>query len=286
MIPAPADPERNINTAAAETHRYKLTQQIITGFHAVEERVRVQLNVDQEKKPVQMRLLYSKPGPRIKEILSLAEKAGIPCSPSDGQELDNLVKVLPAAARDHRGIVLCIEGNATASGNIVDFDQQLASFRALPDKKQTVLVLDSVTDPHNAGAILRSCDQFGVSLVVMPERRGVRDVTENDVIARSSAGASSWVPVTIVKNLVRALQLLKDDGFWIYGADAGGTPVQELHFSQKTALIMGSEGNGIGRLVGEQCDTVVSIPTCGRIDSLNVSVAAGVLLYEIYRQTL
>jgi len=233
-----------------------------------------------------MRLLYSKPGPRIKKILSLAKEAGISCSVSDTETLDTLVQSLPAAARDHRGIVLCIEGASKTAENIVDFDAQIAAFKENSGTTYTVLVLDSVTDPHNVGAVLRSCDQFGISLVVMPERRGAHDISENDVIARTSAGASAWVPVAIVKNLVRSVQQLKDAGFWIYGADAGGTSVQDLHFAQKTALIMGSEGNGIGRLLGEQCDTVVSIPTCGKIDSLNVSVAAGVLLYEIYRQKL
>ena len=87
-------------------------------------------------------------------------------------------------------------------------------------------------------------------------------------------------------NLVRAVQLLKEKGFWIYGADAGGSRVNELTFSARSVVVMGSEGSGIARLLEEQCDSIVSIPTCGKIDSLNVSVAAGVLLYEVYRQSL
>ena len=150
----------------------------------------------------------------------------------------------------------------------------------------TVVILDSVTDPHNVGAIIRSADQFGASLVLLPERNSANKVNDNDVILRTSAGAAAWVPVSVVPNLVRCVEKLKDNGFWVYGADAGGTSVQEGKFAEKTVLIMGSEGSGISRLLKEQCDSIVSIPTCGKIDSLNVSVATGVLLYEIYRQGL
>ena len=148
------------------------------------------------------------------------------------------------------------------------------------------MILDSITDPHNVGAILRSCDQFGTNLVVIPSHRSQSDFSENETIARSSAGAAAYVPVSVVTNLVRATQKLKDAGFWIYGADAGGESVQSLKFPKKTAIVMGSEGSGISKLLEDQCDSIVSIPTCGKIDSLNVSVAAGVLLYERFRQRL
>jgi 23S rRNA (guanosine2251-2'-O)-methyltransferase len=152
--------------------------------------------------------------------------------------------------------------------------------------RKVVVFLDSITDPHNVGAILRSCDQFGASLVVMPSRHSASDFSDNEIIARSSAGASAYVPVAIVPNLVRAAQSLKEAGFWLYGADAGGESVQKVSFADKSVIVMGSEGSGIAKLLEEQCDTIVSIPTCGKIDSLNVSVAAGILLYESYRQKL
>ena len=197
-----------------------------------------------------------------------------------------MVRVLPPLARDHRGIVLCVSGETPQVSNMVDFEQWVSAVN--PDEKgrKTVVLLDSVTDPHNVGAIIRSADQFGACLVIIPEHRGQSQVSENEVIARSSAGASAWVPVAIVKNLVRSVQLLKEKGFWVYGADAGGTSVQNLSFAEKSVLVMGSEGNGIAKLLSQQCDSIVSIPTCGKIDSLNVSVAAGVLLYENYRQSI
>jgi 23S rRNA (guanosine2251-2'-O)-methyltransferase len=259
--------------------------QIVTGFHAVEERVRRAV----ENSAAQgMSIQYSKPGPRVKKILEIAKKANIAVTLVDGDALDSLVKPLPEVARDHRGIVLVVEGAAPEAQNNVNFDQWVAAVQKNTDDKKrlTVIVLDSITDPHNVGAIIRSCDQFGAALVVMPERRGANDVTDNEVIARSSAGSSAWVPVAVVTNLVRAVKLLKDAGFWIYGADAGGDSVQSVTFAPRSAIVMGSEGSGIARLLGEQCDTIVSIPTCGKIDSLNVSVATGVLLYETYRQEL
>lgn len=261
---------------------------IITGFHAVEERV---LRAKEDNDSAGLSICYSRPGPRVKKILAAAKEAGIPCTPSDDEALDKLVGQLPAVARDHRGIVLCVTGGKEEAENIVNFDQWVAAHgSASPvsgsaEKQTTVIVLDSVTDPHNVGAIIRSCDQFGASLVVLPEARGAHDVAGDEVIARASAGASAWVPVAVVPNLVRAVQQLKDAGFWTYGADAGGTHADKISFSKKSVIVMGSEGTGISRLLSAQCDSIVSIPTCGKIDSLNVSVAAGVLLYELYRRT-
>lgn len=191
-----------------------------------------------------------------------------------------MVADLPEALQDHRGVVLQMEGEQKTAQNLVDFDQWIATC----PEKATVVVLDRVTDPHNVGAIIRSCDQFGVNLVIIPEHNSSSDVAENEVIGRTSAGASAWVPVAVVNNLVRAVEKLKEAGFWVYGADAGGETLGHIEFAHKSVIIMGSEGTGIAQLLEKQCDTIVSIPTCGKIDSLNVSVAAGVLLYEVYRR--
>lgn len=266
-------------------------RQIITGFHAIEEKIRkaaeeIEKNGKNSKSDsVKMTVHVSKMGPRVKKILEIGKKANVTVINSDNKNLDSLVKSLPEVARDHRGIVLEMEGNVEIKSNDVNFDQWILEAKKSEEKK-TVLILDSITDPHNVGAILRSCDQFGADLVVMPSRHSANDYSENEIIARSSAGASAYVPVAIVSNLVRAAQMLKEAGFWIYGADAGGESVQKVNFAEKTAIVMGSEGTGIAKLLEEQCDTIVSIPTCGKIDSLNVSVAAGVLLYECYRQKI
>ena len=262
-------------------------QAVVTGFHAIEESVNA---IQKSKKnPQNVKLFYSKVGPRVKKILAIAKEAGVSSVQVENSKLDDLVKDLPAALQDHRGIVLQkdVQNKENSSANYVEFDSWLkqAEQSFLSEKKSiTVVVLDKITDPHNVGAIIRSCDQFGVSLVVIPEHKSSNDIENNDVIARSSAGASAWVPVAIVNNLVRTVEKLKESGFWVYGADAGGETCGKIDFAEKTVLIMGSEGQGISQLLEKQCDTIVSIPTCGKIDSLNVSVATGVLLYEIFRR--
>ncbi|MBQ8353214.1 MAG: 23S rRNA (guanosine(2251)-2'-O)-methyltransferase RlmB [Treponema sp.] len=250
---------------------------IYTGFHSVEEKVRS----SQNKKETGLKILYAKPGPRVKKIISQAKTQGIPCSETTEKELNSLVSNLSETAKEHRGIVLISENEKQVSENKVDFDQFLKSIEN--KDSSIVVILDSITDPHNVGAIIRSCDQFGVDLVVLPERRGA---SESEIIGRSSAGASAWVQTSVVSNLVRTVEKLKEAGFWIYGADAGGETAGQTSLQGKIALVMGSEGSGISRLLEEKCDKIISIPTCGKLDSLNVSVACGVLLYEIKRQSM
>jgi 23S rRNA (guanosine2251-2'-O)-methyltransferase len=143
-----------------------------------------------------------------------------------------------------------------------------------------VLILDGITDPHNLGAILRSCDQFAVDMVIIPERRSVQ---ANETVIKISSGAAQYVPLAPVININREIDLLKDNGFWVYGADMNGDSSYETKYANRTVIIMGNEGSGISRLSREKCDFISSIPMTGHIDSLNVSVAAGILLYEVRR---
>ena len=258
----------------------------ITGFHSIEEKIR-SLFKNKDAAP-SYKLFYSKPGPRVKKILEAAKEAGVTAEQVDDKKLDELVKDLDSTLQDHRGIVMTVSGQKKPADNLVDFDAWIKNQLAATEnqERQTVIILDKITDPHNVGAIIRSCDQFGASLVIIPEHNSASNIATNEIIGRSSAGASAWVPVAIVKNLVRAAEQLKQAGFWIYGADAGGQNITSLSFAQKSAIIMGSEGSGIDALLQKNCDTIVSIPTCGKIDSLNVSVAAGVLLYEVYRSII
>lgn len=253
---------------------------VITGFHSIEEKVRA---VAKSQNSKGLEIFYSKPGPRVKKILALAKEAHIKTSEVDGQKLDQMVADLAPALQDHRGIVMTLAGENKQTANIVNFDDWISLVEG-DASSLTVVILDKVTDPHNVGAIIRSCDQFGASLVILPEHNSASDIEGNEVIGRTSAGASAWVPVAIVNNLVRAVEKLKAAGFWVYGADAGGETLGKIDFPKKTCIIMGSEGTGISQLLEKQCDSIVSIPTCGKIDSLNVSVAAGVLLYELYRR--
>jgi 23S rRNA (guanosine2251-2'-O)-methyltransferase len=234
----------------------------ISGFHAVEETLR---------KGVQgSRLLVAGKGPRIKAILDFAKAAGHPVENAAQTELDRLCP-------DNRGLVLGLP-DSEGSPDQVDLVRFLDGRGKEPS---LVLVLDHLSDPHNFGAVIRSADQFGADLVVIPSRRSVK---ETETVARSSAGASAWVPVAVVPNLSRALESLKASGYWAYAADMGGKTAYSLDLKGKVALVMGGEGLGVGKLLSGLCDERIGLPCLGKVDSLNVSVAAGVLMYEYRRQ--
>jgi 23S rRNA (guanosine2251-2'-O)-methyltransferase len=156
---------------------------------------------------------------------------------------------------------------------------ELEDLLAAPDP--LVVVLDGVTDPHNLGAVLRVAEGAGASGVVIPKDRAA-GVTAAAV--KASAGASEHVRVARVTNLRRAIDRMKEAGLWVYAAEVGGTPYTELDLTGPVGLVLGSEGRGVRRLVREGCDGAVSIPMRGAVGSLNVSVAAAVLLYEARRQ--
>ncbi len=191
---------------------------------------------------------------------------------------DELSRMLPGA--DLRGALLDMGGPRRGASRLQEIGvEEFCS--SLPEEAGAlVLILDGITDPHNLGAILRSADQFGVSLVIIPERRSVQ---ANETVVKVSSGAAQYVPISVVTNLSRAIATLKDNGFWIYGADMAGESSYTIDFARRTAIVMGSEGDGISQLVRKNCDHIVSIPMRGHIDSLNVSVAAGILLYEFRR---
>ncbi|MCL2411803.1 MAG: 23S rRNA (guanosine(2251)-2'-O)-methyltransferase RlmB [Treponema sp.] len=234
----------------------------LTGFHAIEERIKSGRSCGA--------LLVAKAGPRAKEIVTLAVNHKIRLERTGVFELEGI-------APDNRGIALQIDDEGgQAEINLENFIDGLGDRR-----DALVLILDEITDPHNYGAILRCCDQFAVNLVLSRNRRNAKHA---DVISKTSAGTVSWVPQAETPNLVRAIDDLKDAGFWIYGADMEGEPAYKKDLRGRVALVLGSEGSGISRLIYERCDGMVSIPSAGRIDSLNVSVAAGVLLYEVQRQ--
>lgn len=181
---------------------------------------------------------------------------------------------------DLRGALLDLGGPRRGASRLIEKTVSGFCSSLKDDEKALVLILDGITDPHNLGAILRSADQFGVDLVLIPERRSVQ---ANETVVKVSSGAAQYVPLSVVTNINREIQTLKDNGFWIYGADMNGESSYKEGFSPRTAIVMGSEGCGISTLVRKNCDRIVSIPMMGHIDSLNVSVATGILLYEYRR---
>lgn len=151
------------------------------------------------------------------------------------------------------------------------------------DEPPFLFLLDNIEDPHNLGAIIRTANLAGAHGVIIPKNRAVGLTA---TVARTSAGALNYTPVARVTNLAKTIEDLKKEGIWFVCADMGGTRMYELDLKGPIGLVIGNEGEGVGRLVREKCDMVASIPMKGDIDSLNASVAAGVLAYEIVRQRL
>lgn len=241
---------------------------ILTGFHAIDEAVKAA----PDARPAQdFTLFYAgTTGPRVKKILNTAAQKKLHTKNCERAELDRLVEKLPEALRNHRGLVLVFQQNS--------YELSLEQFLAekADAKTLTVAILSNIIDPHNVGAILRSAEQFAVDAVITAERKSAGDYA---TIAKISSGASALVPLIRVKNLNRATDALKAAGFWLYGADLDGDALPQVAFAARTCIVLGSEGSGIAAALKRNCDTIITIPTYGKLDSLNVSNAAAVIFY-------
>lgn len=149
--------------------------------------------------------------------------------------------------------------------------------------KPFIIICDEIEDPHNLGAIIRTAESAGADGIIIPKRRSA---TITPVVYKTSAGAASWLPIAKVSNLASAIDFLKDNGVWIYGTDASGEDYTKTDFTGAVALVIGSEGFGMSRLIQKKCDFLVKLPMLGKITSLNASVAGGIFMYETVRQRL
>jgi len=239
----------------------------LCGIHSVRETLRGQ--------PASARELLVAAGGRdseIDEIVRLAREAGAPVRFVSRQELDRAV----GGAR-HQGVALrAAWREAQSLGGLLE------RFPAEARQGLVLVALDQIQDPHNLGAISRSAVNLGAQGLILPERRSAA-VTPAAI--QASAGAIQKIPIVTVVNLAQALERLKAEGFWIYGADAAGRPAWDAVFNMPLVLVIGSEGYGLRPLVRSNCHEVVSIPQAsGGVGSLNASCAASVLLYEIARR--
>ena len=208
---------------------------------------------------------------RLVELKSLAQRAGVQVIASDDSSLDKL-----AEGGRHQGVVAEIVPRAS------DPETQLEEALEAGGSAPLLLVLDGVQDPHNLGACLRSADAAGVAAVIVPRDRAAG---LTPVVRKVAAGAAETVPLVAVVNLARTLRDLKQRGVWLVGTDdQAGKTLYDADLTGPIALVMGSEGEGLRRLTRECCDLLVSIPMAGAVESLNVSVAAGVGLFEAVRQ--
>ena len=198
-----------------------------------------------------------------KDILSLVEKRKLPLEFKEKFELDRLAK------NNHQGIIMI-----TSDFNYTSLDELLKGASKL-------VILDHLEDPHNLGAIIRTVEASGIDGIIIPKNR---TVSVNETVMKTSAGALFNVKICQVGNLNQTIKILKKEGFWIIGTDMDGIDFQSVKYPLKSALIIGSEGFGMSRLVKESCDYVVRIPMNGQINSLNASVAAGIMIYELIRK--
>lgn len=203
-------------------------------------------------------------------LIKKAKNAGIPVIEADRQKLDSL-----SEGGNHQGVIAY-----AAMHSYVEVKDILAAARE-KGRAPFIIILDKITDPHNFGSILRTANCAGADGVIIPKRSSVG---LSEVVAKTSAGAIEYVPVAKVTNIAQTIEALKKEGLWIAGAEAGGDAMYKTDLTGAIALVIGSEGEGISRLVKEKCDFLVEIPMFGDVNSLNASVAAAVLMYEIVRQ--
>jgi 23S rRNA (guanosine2251-2'-O)-methyltransferase len=232
----------------------------LSGIHPVREALRAGRPLDR------ILIVKGSTGPRIQEIVELARERRVPVRFESREALDRA-----ALGAAHQGIVAF-----GAAERYATLDETIA-------QKGLHVILDGVEDPHNLGAIVRTAHAAGASAIVIPERRAV-GLTES--VARAAAGALAYVPIVKVTNINRSLEALKDAGYWIYGLDERGDHTYDkVDFTAPTAIVLGGEGKGLHEHVAKHCDFLVRIPMPpGGVASLNVSVAAGIMLFEWRRK--
>ena len=194
-----------------------------------------------------------------KEIISFIKENKISYTVTENKTMDKMVD------GKHQGII------------VVTNDYEYKDYKGMYSDK-LVIMLDHLEDPHNFGAIIRTCEAAGVYSIIIPKDRGV---SVNSTVMKTSAGALEHVNIAMVNNLNKTIDDFKKNGFFVYGADMNGHNYKDLDFPEKVLLVIGNEGKGMARLVREACDEIVSIPQYGKINSLNASVAAGIIVYGI-----
>ena len=240
----------------------------MTGIHAVREALEAGRAFDR------IVIARGRQDTRVEEIVQMARARNVSVRFEDRSQIDRL-----ADTKEHQGIVGLVA--ARAAGSIEEI-LEAAIAGAGRGEKGLIVLLDGVEDPHNLGAILRTADAAGANGVVIPERRAA---AVTGTVTKASAGASEHLPIAKVTNIARTVEELKENNIWTVGLDERGTQTYDaLDYNMDCALVLGGEGKGLHDLVKRKCDFLVSIPMLGKVPSLNVSVAAAVVLYEIVRQ--
>ena len=232
-------------------------EEIIYGKNAVTEALKAEKSIDT--------VFMLKNAQGMGKIIALAKQQGIVIKDIGEDKLK-------AMCGDKHGVVAAQLSAVTYSTveEILDVSKQKG-------KPPFIIICDEIQDPHNLGAIIRTAEAAGADGIIIPKRRSA---AVNSTVFKTSAGAAAWIKIARVSNLADTIKQLKKQNIWVYGAEADGTPVQKADLSGAVALVIGSEGFGLGRLVRENCDMILSLPMYGKVNSLNASVSAGILMYE------
>lgn len=208
----------------------------------------------------------------INRIIAMCKERRIVVKQVDRRKLDAL-----SAGGNHQGVAANVPAHSYST---VD---EILEYAESKGEAPFLIICDELEDSHNLGAIIRTAEACGVHGIIIPKRR---NVGLNFIVAKTSCGALEYMRVARVGNLASTIDELKKKNIWVYCADMDGQPWCKTDFSGGCALVIGSEGNGVGRLVKEKCDVTVSLPMCGKVNSLNASVAAGIIMYEVAKQRL
>src|SRR6202161_2916025 len=234
----------------------------LTGFHAVEEALAAGRALDR------IVIARGRHGERVEAVVQLARPKSVPVRFEERSQIDRL-----AGTREHQGIAALAAAKPAL---------ELEDLLAAKTPQGLLVLLDGIEDPHNLGAIVRTALAAGAHGVIIPERRAVG---LTDTVARASAGAIAHMPVAKVTNLAQTMEELKEAGYWLIGLDErANKSYTEADYTSPVGIVLGGEGKGLHDLTRKRCDFVVSLPTTGPVKSLNVSVAAGVVLFEVLRQ--
>lgn len=234
---------------------------LLIGRNAVTEALKSDRKIDT------LILMRNNNNPALSRLASMAKEKGAVVKEVDSKKLDFM-----CGGANHQGVAAYVAAHEYASV------EDIFAYAEEKGEAPFIVVCDEIEDPHNLGAIIRTAECAGVHGVIIPKRRSA---SLNFTVGKTSAGALEYMRVARVSNLASTIDELKEKGCWVYGADMDGTDYKKNDFSGAVVLVIGSEGKGIGKLIRQKCDAIVSLPMKGNINSLNASVAAGILMYEV-----
>lgn len=237
---------------------------IICGRNPVLEAVRSGREIDR------LLVAHGVSGGSVTAIIAKCKQRGILIKEISPQKLDYY-----CGGANHQGVAVMFASQEYST------PEEILDYAKEKNENPFIIVCDEIEDPHNLGAIIRTAEACGVHGIIIPKRRSA---SLNATVAKSASGALEYMRVARVTNIPNTIDFLKENGVWVFGADMDGDDYANIDFDMPCALVIGNEGKGIGTLTAKKCDGIVSLPMCGKINSLNASVAAGVLMYEVLRK--